>query len=423
MTSDNVRKTVLPNGLRILTEQVPYVRSIAIGVWVEAGSRDEYPRHGGIIHFLEHMLFKGTRRRTAFDIVNSLESVGGQIDAFTSRDVTCFFARCLEEHSGIALDVMGDMLAHSTFDPEALEREKGVVLEEIRNVEDTPDDLIHEALGASIWGDHPVGSPILGVPDTVKAFLRENLIEHVREFYTSGNVMVAAAGSLEHDAFVDIVARRLDLPASGPRFPRDRSTPAFCPGRSRHVRKPVEQMHICLGTAAFAYHDRRRFDLLAANTILGGGMSSRLFQNIRERLGLAYSIYSYVEMLGDTGLFGAYLACEEGQAARVTTLVCEEMRRMKVEGVTPEEVDNARAQMRGGLVLGLESMSKRVSRLAKQETYFGAYQNVADTLAEIERVSRDEVVDICRTLFDPERFHLVTVGPEADGVARALERI
>ncbi|MSS70779.1 MAG: insulinase family protein [Candidatus Latescibacteria bacterium] len=422
MISDNVRKTVLPNGLRILTEQVPHVRSVSLGVWVEVGSRDEYFPHRGIIHFIEHMLFKGTAHRTAFDIAYSLESVGGQLDAFTGRDVTCFFARCLDEHVGLALEVLGDMLAHSDFDPEAMEREKGVVLEEIRNVEDTPDDLIHDVVGKSVWGDHPLGSPILGAQETVEGFRREDLIQHMQEFYTSGNIVVAAAGSLEHEAFVDAVARAIALPASQ-RFPRPRSVPPVYPGRSQHVDKQIGQTHVCLGASAFSYNDRRRFDLLAANTILGGGMSSRLFQEVRERLGLAYSIYSYVEMLGDTGLFGAYLACEEAQAYRSTALVCDEMRRIKTEGVTQVEVENAKAQLKGGLVIGLEGMSKRMSRLAKQEVYFGSYQTVSDALAEIDTVTREGVVEVCRSIFDPERFHLVTVGPEADGVSKALERI
>ena len=422
MDSDNVHKTVLPSGLRILTERVPHVRSVSLGVWVEAGSRDERSPHRGIIHFIEHMLFKGTARRTAYDIAYSLESVGGQIDAFTGRDVTCFFARCLDEHVEIALDVLGDMLAHSVFDPEAIEREKGVVLEEIRNVEDTPDDLIHDVVGKSVWGDHPVGSPILGTQETVGGFRREDLIQHIREFYTSGNVVVAAAGSLGHDAFVDMVSRYLRLPESR-RFPRPRTAPPVYPGRSQHVDKQIGQTHICLGAAALSYNDRRRFDLLAANTILGGGMSSRLFQEVRERLGLAYSIYSYVEMLGDTGLFGAYLACEESQAYRSTALVCDEFRRIKTEGVAQVEVENAKAQLKGGLVIGLEGMSKRMSRLAKQEIYFGSYQTVADALAEIDAVTREGVVEVCRSVLDPERFHLVTVGPEADGVPQALERI
>ena len=306
------------------------------------------------------MLFKGTEKRTAFELVHSLESVGGQIDAFTSRDITCFFVRCLDEHTEIALDVLGDMLRSSVFDPNAIEKEKGVVVEEIRNVEDTPDELIHDAFGESVWGGHPVGRPILGVQETVVSFQRKDLIDHLREFYTSGSVIVTAAGSLDHDAFVESVKRHIDLPESGG-LPRQRSAPPTNPGSARHVDKKIGQTHLCLGTVTCSCRDPRRYDILAANTILGGGMSSRLFQKIRERLGLAYAIYTYVDMLADTGLFGVYLACEPAQAARATELVCDAIRKIKTDGVTQSEVDNARAQMKGGLLMGMESMSKRMS--------------------------------------------------------------
>ena len=422
MDSETVRKTILPNGLRVLTEHVPYVSSVSLGIWVEAGSRDEYKPHRGILHFIEHMLFKGTEKRTAFELVHSLESVGGQIDAFTSRDITCFFVRCIDEHTEIALDVLGDMLRSSVFDPNAIEKEKGVVVEEIRNVEDTPDELIHDAFGESVWGGHPVGRPILGVQETVVSFQRKDLIDHLREFYTSGSVIVTAAGSLDHDAFVESVKRHIDLPESGG-LPRQRSAPPTNPGSARHVDKKIGQTHLCLGTVTCSCRDPRRYDILAANTILGGGMSSRLFQEIRERLGLAYAIYTYVDMLADTGLFGVYLACEPAQAARATELVCDAIRKIKTDGVTQSEVDNARAQMKGGLLMGMESMSKRMSRLAKQEIYFGRSKTVAETIADIEGITRDGIVDLCREMFDVDGFHVVTVGPESDGVAGALERI
>lgn len=404
------RKTLLENGIRVVTEQVPYVRSISLGVWVQVGSRDEQPAEQGISHFLEHMLFKGTESRDTFDIAYSLESLGGSLDAFTCRDHTCFCARCLDEHTTVALDVLADMLQNSSLDPAEIEKEKGVVLEEIQNVEDTPDDWIHDLFAQSIWNHHPVGEPIMGTPETVSSFSRQGLRVYLDRHYRPDRMVVAAAGNLDHDRLADEVARLFSRPAPREAAP-DRDRPPE-PGRmERHYRREIGQTHICLGTTAYAYTHPRQYDLLVLNTALGGGMSSRLFQEVREHLGLAYSVYSYLESLEDTGLFGAYIACDESRMTQSVEILRKELARFRKEGISRDELACAKAQLRAELILGLESMGHRMGRIAREEMYARCYRAPQDLLGAIDAVSGECILDVSEDLLDERRMHLITVGP------------
>ncbi|MBT4138729.1 MAG: insulinase family protein [Candidatus Latescibacteria bacterium] len=405
-----VQKTRLNSGLRIVTESVPFVRSVALGIWVQVGSRDEQAEEQGLSHFLEHMLFKGTQKRNAFEIAHSLESLGGSLDAFTSRDVTCFYARCLDEHLSDSLDVISDMLQHSIFDPEEIEKEKRVVLEEIQTVEDTPDDLIHDLFAKSVWGEDPVGAPIMGAPVNVQSFFQEKLISFLGQHYHPERIVIAVAGNLDHNKIVDEVGRLFHFPVAHLNLP-ERKQPQEVLHANQHFQRDIGQTHICLGTIACAYTHPRRTEQMIANTALGEGMSSRLFQEIRERLGLAYSVYSYLEMLEDTGLFGTYMACDSARVEEAVNIAQLEIKRLKQEGISDQELKSSKAQLRGELILGQESMDNRMGRIAQQEMYTGQYCSVEESLSNIEAVTQLRVLEACQTLLDADHLHRVTVGP------------
>ena len=403
------KKDVLDNGLRVVTEQVPYVRSVSLGIWVQVGSRDEDPNERGISHFLEHMLFKGTSRRDAFDIANSLESLGGSLDAFTYRDLTCLYARVLDEHLEVALDVLADMLQNPVLDPEEIEKEKRVVLEEIQNVEDTPDDLIHDLFAESIWGEHPVGAPIMGTPETIGSFSRDSLANYLHRRYRPERIVLAAAGNLAHERVVSLADTLFGgLDRSDQSYVRE--VPGEIAKAHRHVHRDISQTHICLGTRAFAYTHPRQYDLMVANTALGGGMTSRLFQQVRENLGLAYAVYSYLEALEDTGLFGTYVACDGKCVDRALEVLKSELSSFAGEGVSEDELRCSKAQLRGELILGLESTDRRMSRIAREEIYTGCYHEPEELLAAIDRVTRDGVVAVSADLLEEDRLHQITVG-------------
>lgn len=408
--SEIYKRTVVgADGPTVVTEAVEGVRSVSLGLWVQVGTRDETPAQQGISHFVEHAVFKGTRKRDAFEIANSLESLGGSLDAFTSRDVTCYHARCLDEHLDIALDVLGDLVRNATFDPDEIEKERRVILEEIQSVEDTPEDLIHDLFAQSVWGRHPVGAPILGSPETVGAIQHDDLRAFTDRHYHPANVIITAAGNLDHDRIVETVAKTFSAPAM-PDVER-RNVPDRAPNSYQHYHRDINQTHFCLGTTAWSYVHPRQYDLLVANAVLGGGMTSRLFQEIREKRGLAYSVYSYVETLEDTGLFSTYMACDRGRLKAATDVVWDQLMSLKEKGITPAELDSAKAQLKGELILGAESMSHRMSNLAYDEMYLQRYLSTDDTIREIERVTLEGVWSACQTLHDEHGMHQVTVGP------------
>lgn len=411
------QKTVLPGGVRVVSERIPHVRSVSLGIWVEAGTRDEMPEENGISHFIEHMMFKGTARRNAAEIAESLEKVGGHLNAFTGKEVTCYYAHHLDEHLPIAIDVVTDLLTGSVFDPHELAKEKAVVIEEINAVDDTPEDLIHELFYHDLFPEHTLGTSTLGTRATVSSFTREQLLAYVRRHYTSNRIVVAAAGNVQHEELLALLQGRLDaLPQNGARV-------LIAPSAQRNLHSIKEdvgsQTHICLGTRALRFDDQRKFDFLTMNTLLGGGMSSRLFQNIRERHGLAYSIYSFHDFMHDTGIFGAYIGTDPAREEQAVHLLKEEIRRLRDEPVAAAELERTKNQLKGGLMLGLESTSSRMNRLAHMEIYLGRYYSLDEVLDGIAQVTSGGIQALAENLFDLEGLTLTVIRPSQDEASEA----
>jgi predicted Zn-dependent peptidase len=403
------RKTILDNGIRIITEEIPYLKSVSIGVWVTTGSRDEQPHENGISHFIEHLLFKGTERRTAFDIAKEIDSVGGTLNAFTGREYTCFYAKVIDKNLRLAIDLLSDIFLHSLMDPKDVEKERMVILQEIKMVEDTPDDYIHDFFNRVCWGDHPLGFPIFGTTDLVQSFTREQIFQFLREAYQPKRIIICAAGNLKHEEAVDLIGERFgQLPQS------DRERQRLKPQSisTTNIRKrELEQVHFCLGTKGLPYNHSLRFASYLLNTILGGGMSSRLFQEIRENRGLAYSVYSYLPSYIDTGLVVVYAGTNEGSFQEVIGLVHQEFNRLKEDPFKNGELETAKEQLKGNLLLSLESSDNLMTRLAKNEIYFGTYLPVERTLKGIDEVKEEVVRNLARELFDEHFFCLTVLGP------------
>jgi len=392
-----VRRTVLPNGLRILTEAIPAVRSVSFGVWVNVGSRDEAAPLSGVSHFLEHLLFKGTKRRSALDISAQIEAVGGETNAFTTREYTCYYARVLDADLALAVDVMGDLVSASVLAEPDVETERGVILEEIAMHDDEPDEEVHDLLTASVYGDHPLGRLISGTAGTISAMSRAQILGFYRRRYTPANIVVAAAGNLDHGEVVRMV-RATPLgggPDADPAPHRRATRPVPVRPADVTVRdKDTEQAHLVLGGAGLGRTDERRFALGVLNNALGGGMSSRLFQEIRERRGLAYSVYSYTSQYADTGMFAVYAGCAPGKVDEVLALTRAELARVAQEGLTEAEVVRGRGMVKGALVLGLEDTGSRMSRLGKGELLYPSLLSVDDILARVDAVTVEQVREV-----------------------------
>jgi len=404
------QKSILPGGLSVVSERVPYVRSVSIGVWIRVGSRDESPASNGIFHFLEHMLFKGSRRRSARQIAESLESVGGSLNGFTSREQTCYQARILDEHLPLALDVLSDLVLDPRLDPEEVDREKQVVADEIRDLMDSPSDYVDERLASLVWRDTPLGRPISGTLRTVSGFAPRQLRYRLRKWYRPENMVVAAAGNLHHDRFADEVERFFQFGSGDPASARRHSRFSGSGAVSVLSRKGL-QLHLSVGAPAYPYAHPGKYALLLLNTVLGEGMSSRLFQNLRERQGIAYAVHSYLGLASDTGLIGCYLATEPAKAGRALDGMVRELDDLRENGLRREELEHGKAQLKGHLVLGLESMSARMVRLAQQEIHLGRSVSLDDTLARIEAVDCDDVLRTARELFRRDRLSLAVIGP------------
>lgn len=403
------KKTQLENGIRVVTEKIPHVRSISIGVWLIVGSRDENVANNGISHYIEHMVFKGTRRRKAFEIAESLESVGGHLNAFTGKELTCYYAHILDEHLPIAVDVVSDILTNSLFDENEMEKEKQVIIEEINNLEDTPEEVIYDLFVNDLFVDHPLGLSTIGTRKNVLNFQRQNLIEYISENYSTSRFVIAAAGNVEHDELLELISASFkDIS----RADSSRYLPPQLPQQRKNVIENGSiQAHVCLGTHAYSYSNPKKMGLLVLNTLLGAGMSSRLFQRIREEHGLAYSIYSYIDVLFDTGLFGIYLGTDKNNIDAAIELIEKELGKLRLDRVTEEELARTKSQLKGNLMLGLESTSSRMSRLAKMEIYLQKYYSLDDTLGEIERVTTDALVEIADELFNPKRMCTTILKP------------
>jgi predicted Zn-dependent peptidase len=413
-------REVLGNGLRLVTETMPHVRSVSIGVWLTRGSRHEQEAQGGIAHFIEHMLFKGTSSRSAEDIAQQTDSVGGQLDAFTSKEYASYYIKVLDEHVPFAVDLLSDIVINPAFADDDIEREKKVILEEIKMVEDTPDDLVHELFAQHFWEGHPLGRPILGVPETVESFTRAAVGDYFRSAYTARNIIVSAAGNIDHARLRDLLDGAFAaLPVAG-EVPVD-TEPTAAPGIVMRL-KDLEQSHVCLGTHGLPQGHDARFAAYILNTVLGGSMSSRLFQNIRERRGLAYAVFSGLSAYRDAGLFNVYAGCATESVTEVIDLVVAELRGLKGTPVADDELRRAKDHLKGNLMLSLESTSSRMTHLARQEIYFDRPFTLDDTLAGIEQVTAEDVSAVAASLFNDGALAATFVGPD-EGVEITRERL
>jgi predicted Zn-dependent peptidase len=407
----NIRKTVLPNGLLVLTESMPHVRSVSMGAWVGSGSRDETAEVNGITHFVEHMVFKGTTSRSAQQIAREVDTIGGNLDAFTSKETVCFNIKVLDENVSPALEVLADLVLHPTFTPEDLAREQGVILEEIKMDEDNPDYLVHEIWTQNFWKGDSLGRPILGTVKTVSGFDQQMVFDYYAGQFTPRNMVFSAAGNLDHDAFVTQVEREFSsLAASGEGVPQRAVAPTVTPHITLKRKKSLEQVQFCLGVPAPRVNDPRRYGVYLLNTMLGGGMSSRLFQTIREEQGLAYSIYSEMNPFRDTGSLCVYAGTSVDKTQKVLELTMQELRRLKEETVSGVELKRAKDQLKSNMVIGLESSGSRMSNLARQQMYFGRFFGVDEIMEEIDAVTPVDVQELAQELFRPETMALTLLG-------------
>jgi predicted Zn-dependent peptidase len=407
---NNFQKTTLDNGARIVTERIDHVRSAAVGFWFESGSRDETPAENGISHFLEHMLFKGTKKRSALKIAREIEQVGGHLNAFTSKELTAYHASLLDEFLPLAVDTLADMASHSLFADKMIEREQGVVVEEIAGYEDTPEDVVHENFSRLLYGDHPLGRPILGTRETVSSFNHDTLVNYWSKRYQPKRLVVSAAGAVDHNKFVKLVERKMDLP-NKLNGEKPRELPELLPERRNDHRKPIVQAHLTIGGTGLSYNADERYPFFVMNTVLGGGMSSRLFQRLRERSGLAYSVYPFHESYDDCGLYGIYVGLEEKQLKRAEKMIREELQKMIDIPISKAALKRAKDQLKGALTLGLESSAARMHRLARMEIYLKRYVSLNELLDGIDSVTPEEVQNVSRVLFDRELL-VATVLPD-----------
>jgi len=401
-------RDVLPNGVRLLTEQMPHVRSVSIGVWLARGSRHEPREQAGIAHFVEHMLFKGTTSRSAEDIAQTIDSIGGQMDAFTAKEYASYYIKVLDEHLPLALEVLADIVMNPAFNADDIEREKKVVLEEIKMVEDTPDDLVHELFTEHFWQDHPLGRPILGTPETVESLTADGLRRYFGTAYTAPNLILAAVGNITHDEVRNLVIKAFDG-LSSHTDPLNEAPPHVIP-QIVIRNKDLEQSHVCLGTSGYRQDHEDRYASYVLNTILGGSMSSRLFQNVREKRGLAYAVFSGLSAYRDTGSMTIYAGCANSAVEELIDVVIAELRRLKDEPMSAPELRRAKDHLKGSLMLNLESTSSRMSHLARQEIYFDRHFGLDETLEGVERVTIAEVQRVARDLFSDGALAATVLG-------------
>jgi predicted Zn-dependent peptidase len=422
-----VSRTVLPGGLRVVTESLPAVRSVALGIWVGVGSRDEDLAHAGATHYLEHLLFKGTRRRTALEISAEMDAVGGEMNAFTSKEYTCYYARVLDADLPLAVDVLSDMVTSSLIAPKDVDAERNVVLEEIAMNDDDPTDTAHEAFTAKLFGDTPLGRPILGSVDSINKITRDQILEHYQARYTPEHLVVAAAGNLDHETVVSLVSQafgpaldRVAEPASprlnGSDSSRHSGFGAQAGVGTTLVSRGIEQANLVLGCQALARTDDRRFALGVLNAAFGGGMSSRLFQEVREKRGLAYSVYSFAAQHADTGMWGIYVGCLPAKADEVLAICADEISRVVEGGLTDAELARGKGQVRGSIVLGLEDPSSRMSRLGKSELVYPRLEPVEEVLTAIDAVTHDDIRAVAAEILTLPKA-LAVVGPFDDASA------
>lgn len=415
-----VDKTVLKNGLRILTKKMPHARSVSMGVWVNVGARDETETEGGLSHFIEHMIFKGTRKRSAYQIAKEFDAIGGQTNAFTSMENTCYHARVMDSHMETMVDILSDIFINSEFMPDEVDKERPVILQEIGMVEDSPDEYVHVLSGQNFWGEHPLGRSILGTPENIIRFDAGMLKNFFHQLYQPDRIIISAAGNLAHNHLVDLIRPAFETIPSGKDFPvrqvpLDRSVVDF-------NQRNLEQMHICLGTRGLAITDPRRYAFSLLNTIIGGNMSSRLFQEIRERRGLAYSVYSFISSHVDAGMFGFYMGVDSKRARDAISIVLDEIVKLKTKPVQSSELKGAMEYTKGSLMLAAESVDNHMVRNAQNEMHFGRDIVLQEIIENIEAVTADDILELAEELIDPDKMTYTLLGP-VDAHRKDLEKI
>lgn len=411
----DVSKTTLDNGIRILARRMPSVRSVAMGVWVDVGSRDESLEENGLSHFIEHMIFKGTHRRSAYQIAKEFDTIGGQTNAFTSLETTCYHAKVLDRRMDAMVDILSDIFLHSVFDPTEMERERPVILQEIGMVEDSPDEYVHILSGSNFWGDHPLGRSILGSRENVLRFGAQHIKTFFQRFYQPDRIVISAAGNLDPSAFVDLVAPHFEAVQRRQRLPT--RTPPCSRSRIQRFQRALEQVHICLSIESLSVTDERRYALSLMNTILGGNMSSRLFQEIRERQGLAYSVYSFVSAYEDAGMIGVYAGVDRKNVRETVSSIRTELVRLREHPVSPEELANAKEYTKGSLLLASESNENQMVRIAQNEMHFGRFIPMREVLQGVDRVNSEDLLDLARCLFHGDRAAFTLLGPKVPEAA------
>ena len=403
-----MQSTRLSNGIRVLSERLPDLPSVTVGIWVENGSRYERDDQAGISHFLEHLFFKGTERRTAAQIAEEMDAVGGVLNAFTGKEYTCYYAKVLPEHVPLSLDLLADIFTQSRFASDEIDRERSVIIQEISQVEDTPDDYVHELFNLAFWPGHPLARPIAGTPDTVSRFKRDDFLRFLEARYRPDRILIAAAGNITHDALLEVATKKFSsLAGSAPRV--DGVPPRPRPGVSVH-QKALEQVHLCLGTPGIAQTDADRYPAHLLNLALGGGMSSRLFQEVRERRGKAYTVYSFLSSYLDAGYVGVYVGTSPQWTREVVEVIRAELAKATRDGLTATELDRVKNQMKGNMLLGLETSDSRMSRISKHEIYFGRDIPLEEVARAIDAVTNDEIVRVARRLFPEDAFALTVLG-------------
>jgi predicted Zn-dependent peptidase len=410
MAMAKIQKTILPSGVRIVSERVSHVHSVSIGVWIRSGSRYEQKAESGIAHFIEHMLFKGTATYSAVEIARMIDSVGGVFNAFTSKEYTCFYVKVLTQHLDLAVNLLGDVFFHSLFQTDEIEKERNVILQEINMVKDTPDDYIQDMFNHDFFRGHPLGYNILGELDTVQNFQRRDITGfYRREYLVPERIVIAAAGNLDHEALVDRLSVKFNTIKKKKAAPAQSS---FAASRSVTCNyRKLEQVHVCLGTPGCSHFDQDRYGLYVLNTILGGSMSSRLFQEIRENRGLAYSVYSFTASFFDTGVFGVYMGVVKDTVEESLKIVFDEMRGLQEKPVGAAELSAAKEQLKGNMLLAMESTDSRMSRIAKCEMYYNEYVPLSRIIKDIDAVTADNVRELARTLFKDDQMTCTFLGP------------
>jgi predicted Zn-dependent peptidase len=409
-TPSAIHKSTLPNGLVVITEPMPHVRSVSVGIWLQHGSRREPVKLNGISHFIEHMVFKGTARRSAEDIAREADRIGGMLDAFTSKELVCYNTRVLDEHLPTAFDIIADMVLAPAFPPDEITREKSVILEEIKMARDNPEDLVHELFSENFWRGHALGKPILGTRETINALARATLNDWFGQWYAPNHIVITAAGNLTHDQLMNLVGERFEKrkpSKNGVAGPAPKPAPRI----TLKTKRDLEQVHVCIGVAAFPIADQRRFSASILNTLFGGGMSSRLFQNIRERQGLAYSIFSEMNPYRDAGMLSVYGATALKTAPQLVRSVMAEVRSLKNDLVSDEELRRAKDHLKGAMLLSLESTGARMSHIARQHLYFGRFFTPDEMIANLEAVTREEVREVAKEFFRPGQIAATVLGP------------